>query len=155
MNGYGKLKISLTSALNKGEWSASRLGRFIAREIEPCIHWVRHRVGKSGSLENLQKNLKRLSGIEPYILGRPSSSLITILTKLHRLKFCGWTKCGVALISLHASHSLSITLRFLCLQLRSSSIWKEHKHKHKHCYPHFISKVRALLVCGSVNCSKK
>jgi len=30
----------LTSALDGGEWSASRPGRFTPREIAPGIHWI-------------------------------------------------------------------------------------------------------------------
>jgi hypothetical protein len=36
---------SLTSALDGGEWSASRPGRFIPRERAPGIHWIGGRVG--------------------------------------------------------------------------------------------------------------
>jgi hypothetical protein len=35
---------SLTSALDGGEWSASRPGRFTHRERAPSTHWVGHRV---------------------------------------------------------------------------------------------------------------
>jgi len=31
---------SLTSALDEGEWSASRPGRFITRERAPGTHWI-------------------------------------------------------------------------------------------------------------------
>jgi hypothetical protein len=31
---------SLTSALDGGEWSASRPGRFISKERSPDTHWI-------------------------------------------------------------------------------------------------------------------
>jgi hypothetical protein len=36
---------SLTSALDGGEWSASRPGRFTPREIAPGTHWIGGWVG--------------------------------------------------------------------------------------------------------------
>jgi hypothetical protein len=36
---------SLTSALDGGEWSASRPGRFTPRERAPGTHWIRGWVG--------------------------------------------------------------------------------------------------------------
>jgi hypothetical protein len=36
---------SLTSALDGGEWSASRPARFIPREREPGTHWIGGWVG--------------------------------------------------------------------------------------------------------------
>jgi hypothetical protein len=36
---------SLTSALDGGEWSASRPGRFTPRERAPGTHWIRDWVG--------------------------------------------------------------------------------------------------------------
>jgi hypothetical protein len=35
-----QIHIFLSSALAEGEWSASRPGRFTARERAPSIHWI-------------------------------------------------------------------------------------------------------------------
>jgi hypothetical protein len=35
-----KIHVFLTSALVRGEWSASRPGRFIPGEIAPDTHWI-------------------------------------------------------------------------------------------------------------------
>jgi hypothetical protein len=41
---------SLTSALDGGEWSTSRPGRFIPRERVPGTHWIGGWVGLSAGL---------------------------------------------------------------------------------------------------------
>jgi hypothetical protein len=46
---------SLTSALDGGEWSASRPGRFIPRERAPRTHWIGGRVGHRAVLEAVVK----------------------------------------------------------------------------------------------------
>jgi hypothetical protein len=46
---------SLTSALEGGEWSASRLGRFTPREKTPGIHWIGGWVGPSSVLDAVVK----------------------------------------------------------------------------------------------------
>jgi hypothetical protein len=42
---------SLTSALDGGEWSASRSGHFTARERVPSTHWIGGWVGLRASLD--------------------------------------------------------------------------------------------------------
>jgi hypothetical protein len=42
---------SLTSALDVGEWSASRHGRFTPRERAPCTHWIGGWVGLRAVLD--------------------------------------------------------------------------------------------------------
>jgi hypothetical protein len=47
----GKLHALLTSALDGGEWSASRTGRFTPRERAPGTHWIGGRVGPRAVLD--------------------------------------------------------------------------------------------------------
>jgi hypothetical protein len=46
---------SLTSALNGGEWSASRPGRFTPRETAPGAHWIGGFVGPRAVLDAMVK----------------------------------------------------------------------------------------------------
>jgi hypothetical protein len=46
---------SLTSALDGGEWTASRPGRFTPREIAPVTHWIRGWVGTRAVLDVVAK----------------------------------------------------------------------------------------------------
>jgi hypothetical protein len=56
----------LTSALDGGEWSASRLGRFAPRERAPGTHWTGGWVGSRAGLDTgEEKNSEPLLGIEP------------------------------------------------------------------------------------------
>jgi hypothetical protein len=58
----------LTSALDGGEWSASRPGRFTPRERAPGIHWTGGWVGpqsRSGRGGKEKKNSQLPPGIEP------------------------------------------------------------------------------------------
>jgi hypothetical protein len=43
---------SLTSGLDGGEWSASRLGRFTPRERAPGTHWIGGWVGPRADLSD-------------------------------------------------------------------------------------------------------
>jgi hypothetical protein len=45
----------LTSALDEGEWSASRPGRFTPRESAPCTHWIEGWVGPRVGLDAMEK----------------------------------------------------------------------------------------------------
>jgi hypothetical protein len=59
MKAYGGvdvyIHIFLTSALGRGEWSASRPGRFTPGERAPGTHWIRGWVDPRASLDNLEK----------------------------------------------------------------------------------------------------
>jgi hypothetical protein len=46
---------SLTSALDGGEWSALRPGRFISRERAPNTHWIGGWVGPRAVLDAVVK----------------------------------------------------------------------------------------------------
>jgi len=59
---------SLTSALDGGEWSASRLGRFTPRERAPCTLWIGSWVGPREVLDAVVKRKNSqplLPGLEP------------------------------------------------------------------------------------------
>jgi hypothetical protein len=59
MKAYGGvelyLHVFLTSALDGGEWSASRCGRFTPRERVPGTHWIGGRVGPRAVLDAVVK----------------------------------------------------------------------------------------------------
>jgi hypothetical protein len=46
---------SLTSALDGGEWSASRPGRYTSRERAPGTHWIGGWVGPRAGLDAVAK----------------------------------------------------------------------------------------------------
>jgi len=50
-----QLHTFLTSALDGGEWSVSRSGRFTPRERAPGTHWIRDWVGSRAGLEAVVK----------------------------------------------------------------------------------------------------
>jgi hypothetical protein len=54
---------SLTSALDGGEWSASRPGRFTPRERVPGTHWIGGWLGPRAVLA--EKDSQHPPGIEP------------------------------------------------------------------------------------------
>jgi hypothetical protein len=58
---------SLTSALDGGEWSASRPGRYTSRERAPGTHWIGGWVGRRAVLDAVVKRKIPTSprGIEP------------------------------------------------------------------------------------------
>jgi len=45
----------LTSALDEGEWSTSRPGRFTTRETAPGTRWIGDYVGREASLDAVGK----------------------------------------------------------------------------------------------------
>jgi hypothetical protein len=53
-----QIYIFLTSALDGGESSASRPGRFTPGEIAPGTHWIGSWVDPRTGLEDVEKNLK-------------------------------------------------------------------------------------------------
>jgi hypothetical protein len=66
----GIAPLFLTLALDEGEWSASRSGRFNPGERARGAHWIGDWVGPRASLNAVHKRkILPLSGIEP----RPSS----------------------------------------------------------------------------------
>jgi hypothetical protein len=52
---------SLTSALDKGEWSASRPGRFTPNERDSGMLWIGGWVGPSIGLDTRFQNVSKLS----------------------------------------------------------------------------------------------
>jgi hypothetical protein len=74
----------LTSALDRGERSASRPGRFTTVEIAPGTHWAGGWVGPRIGLDVTKKiKMLHLLGIEPQ-LSRP---------QLYRLSYPGSKEC--------------------------------------------------------------
>jgi hypothetical protein len=65
----------LTTALVGAEWSASRPGRFIPRNIAPSTLWIGSRVGPRAGLDDVEeRKLLTPPGLEPRPLGRPAFS---------------------------------------------------------------------------------
>jgi hypothetical protein len=62
--GVGDVKLHefLTLALDGGEWSASRPGRFTPREGTFVTHWLRGYMGLSGGLDVAKKKIPALTG---------------------------------------------------------------------------------------------
>jgi hypothetical protein len=69
--------VFLTSAIIRGEWSASRPGRFTHGERAPDTHWIGGWVGPRGDLDDMGKwkffappglELRPLGGTTQYIL---------------------------------------------------------------------------------------
>jgi hypothetical protein len=78
MKAYGGVNvwihIFLTSALDGGEWSTSRPGRFTHRERDPGTHWIGGWVNPRAGLDDVEKRkFLTLQGLELRPLG--SSSL--------------------------------------------------------------------------------
>jgi hypothetical protein len=55
-----------TLALDGGEWSASRPGRFTPGEIVSGTHWIGGWVGPRTGLDQKKRKFLPLSGIEPW-----------------------------------------------------------------------------------------
>jgi hypothetical protein len=65
------IHIFLTSALARGEWSASRSRRFIPEERAPGTHWIRGWVDPRASLDDMEKRKflpYRYSNLDPYVV---------------------------------------------------------------------------------------
>jgi hypothetical protein len=78
----------LESALDGGEWSASRPYRFTPFETAPQYPLYRRLFGpqsRSGRYGE-DKNLSSLPGLEPRLLGLPACSLFAIPNELSRLR---------------------------------------------------------------------
>jgi hypothetical protein len=79
MTAYGGMDvyihIFLTSALARGEWSASRTCRYTLGEKSPGTHWIGGWVDPRASLDDVEKRkFLTLPGLELKPLGRPASS---------------------------------------------------------------------------------
>jgi hypothetical protein len=77
MKAYGVvavwIHIFLTSALARGEWSASRPGCFTSRERAPGTHWIGGWVDPRAGLDDVEKILDS-TGTRTPIVGRPACS---------------------------------------------------------------------------------
>jgi hypothetical protein len=76
---------SLTSALNGGEWSASRLDYFTPRERSPATHWIGGWVGSRTVLNAVVKreipSLRRESNLRTPIVQPVAQSVPTELSR--------------------------------------------------------------------------
>jgi hypothetical protein len=82
------IHIFFTSALDGGEWSASRPGRFTPGERTPGTHWIGGWVDPRAGLDDMEKRkFLTLPGLELLPLGRPSRSQL-----LYRLRYPGSIK---------------------------------------------------------------
>jgi hypothetical protein len=82
-----KIHISLTSALVRGERSASRPDRFTPGERGPGIHWIGEWVKARADLDDAQKRkFLALPGLELQPIGLPARS-----QPLNRLRYSGST----------------------------------------------------------------
>jgi hypothetical protein len=88
MKAYGGvdvyIHIFLTSALGGGEWSASGPGRFTPEERAPGTYWIGACVGPRACLDDVEKRIFTLPGLELRPLGRPARS-----QSLYRLRYPG------------------------------------------------------------------
>jgi hypothetical protein len=89
MKAYGgmdvQIHIFLTSAPVRGEWSASRPGRFTDGERAPGTHLIGGWVGLRAGLENVEKRkFLTLPVLELRPLGRPARN-----QSLYRLRYLG------------------------------------------------------------------
>jgi hypothetical protein len=70
-----QIHVFLTSALVRGEWSASRPSRFTPGERASGTHWIGGCVGPRAGLDDVEKKkFLTLLGLEPQLLGRPVRS---------------------------------------------------------------------------------
>jgi hypothetical protein len=79
---------SLTSALDGGEWSASRAGRFTPGERAPGTHWIGGWVGP-GAILNAVVKRKIPSPFRESKPNRPARSLVALPTKLSLFQSSG------------------------------------------------------------------
>jgi hypothetical protein len=75
---------SLPRALDGGEWSASRPGRFTSGDRAPGTHWIGGWMGSRAGLDAVTKRENPCPARESNP-DRPSRSVVTILTELSRL----------------------------------------------------------------------
>jgi hypothetical protein len=83
----GTVPLTLTSALDGGEWSASRSGRFTARERAPRTHWIGGWVGPRAMLDAVVKS-PRLESNPRTLIVQPVAQRYTdeAITAGHKLQ---------------------------------------------------------------------
>jgi hypothetical protein len=78
-----QIHVFLTSALVRGEWTASRPGRFICGERTPATHWMGGLVGPRAGLNDIERRkilLLQILELRPF--GRPARR-----QSLYRLRY--------------------------------------------------------------------
>jgi hypothetical protein len=82
----------LTSALDGGEWSASRPGRFTPGEIVPGTHWIGGWAGPGAGLDAMEK--RKIS----YHFGESNRGRSTLSLSLYRLSYLDSYTCTYMLL---------------------------------------------------------
>jgi hypothetical protein len=95
---------SLTSALDGGEWSATRPGRFTPRERAPGTHWVRGRVGPKAVLDAVVK--KKIPSPR-----RESNPTIPIVRPVAQ-RYTDW---AIMALTVRYAHNFFLQIHFLAL----------------------------------------
>jgi hypothetical protein len=99
LGGGGIVSCILTLALDGGEWSASRPGRFTPRERAPGIHWIGgwvsprailDVVGKRKIPSPCQKSNPRTLIVQPIALCYTNWAIMALTTQLTLNNFCSW-----------------------------------------------------------------
>jgi hypothetical protein len=111
---------SLTSALNGGEWSASRPGRFTSKERAPGTHWIGGWVGPRAVLDAVVK--RRISS--PRRESNPKTPIVQPVAQ-------SYTDWAITALSSHRVHKiktyregpLTEELRWGCLR---TGCWVEY-----------------------------
>jgi hypothetical protein len=122
---------SLTSALDGGEWSASRLGRFTPRERARGTHWIRAWVGTRASLDTVSKRKTPSSRQESnpeHPIVQPLS--VAVPTELPRLTNHFYILLSCTVQCMHGTKLLSLTT----LQRRIPYTYKCHSLARSHSY---------------------
>jgi len=101
-----QLKTLLTWTLDRGEWSASRPGRFTPGETDPGTHLIGFWLDSRAGLDAMQKR-KNPCLCRESNPGRPARNLVTILTEL---QWSGHVHCWTVRIK-----TLRYADRLLCL----------------------------------------
>jgi hypothetical protein len=85
-NGGGEVQLHafLTSALDRGEWSASRSGRFTPGERASVTHWIGGWVDPRAGLDDVER-INLLLEMEPKFRGYKTRSIVATVTELTRL----------------------------------------------------------------------
>jgi hypothetical protein len=74
---------AVTSTLGGGEWSASHSSHFTSEEKSPSTHGIVGCLGPRGNLDAMEKRISYFRRVSnPWFLGRPFRSLVTIPTEL-------------------------------------------------------------------------
>jgi hypothetical protein len=121
---------SLTSALDGGEWSVSRPGRFTPREIATGVHSIGGWVGPRVGLDTVSKR-KILS---PYRESNPGTPILQPVAKFMKVNLCRAAASHISRI-LNQIEVLTYIYVFVCVWLyRPSHGPVSHRKSYKDLY---------------------